>query len=475
MEIRLDQSMCEQTGFCVRLVPTVFAFEGDRVVVLDANAGSVADELLPRSRRTVPDGGDRTRSLSVGDSWSSGPIPDKSMHEINGGNCVTHPLHQVAIVGIAATPMARTLDDSTLGVVLKAATDAIADANLTVDDIDGVAARWPGPGGTVFQPGAPDWSKLLGIPLRWVQDTYPQGVPALLDAAAAIAAGQCHTVLCTGGQAGLSRKGAVADYTRPENEFVEVWGAMTAAHFALVAQVYLDRYKPDREKMANIAATIRNAGAVNPNAVMFGRGPYTAQDVLDAPMVASPFTRLDLCLATEGAAAWVMTTVEHARDLGVKPVAVLGGGCEWYRQQYVDPPMFDEISRIGAAAGRDWFAMAGLTPTDIDVLDLYDINTYEVVRQLEAFGYCEAGEGVEFAHDAGIDIDGKFPINTDGGLMSYSHIGWGGPNLKVVEAVRQIRGIAGPGQVTDARNVLITGAGSGAQYHNVAILGALDQ
>jgi acetyl-CoA acetyltransferase len=281
-------------------------------------------------------------------------------------------------------------------------------------------------------------------------------------------------VLCTGGQAGLSREGAVADYTRPANEFVEVWGAMTAAHFALVAQVYLDRYRPDRQRMASIAAAIRNSGSENPDAVMFGRGPYTAQDVLDAPMVASPFTRLDLCLATEGAAAFVLTTVERARDLGVKPVAVLGGGCEWYRQQYVDPPRYDEIGRIGEAAGRDSFGMAGLQPGDIDVADIYDINTFEVVRQLEALGFCGEGEGVDFATDAGIDREGKLPINTDGGLMSYSHIGWGGPNLKVVEAVRQIRGVAGPGQVADAQTVLITGAGSGAQYHNVAILGSLD-
>ncbi len=387
---------------------------------------------------------------------------------------MTHPLHQVAIVGVGATTMARTLDDSTLGVMLEASKRAVADANLTFEDVDGFAARWPGPGGTVFQPGAPDWSKLLGIPLRWVQDTYPQGVPALLEAAAAIAAGQCQTVLCVGGQAGLSREGAVADYTRPANEFVEVWGAMTAAHFALVANVYLDRFRPDRRKLAEIPVAIRNAGSENPNAVMVGRGPYTVDDVLDAPMVASPFTRLDLCLATEGAAAWVMTTVERARDLGVTPIAVLGGGCEWYRQQYVDPPRYDEVGRIGEAAARDSFRMAGLTPTDIDVLDIYDINSFEVVRQLEVFGYCAEGEGVDFAYDVGIDKHGKFPINTDGGLMAYSHIGWGGPNLKIVEAVRQIRGTAGPGQVDDARTALISGAGSGAQYHNVAILGALD-
>lgn len=387
---------------------------------------------------------------------------------------MTHPFHRTAIVGVATTRQARALDVSTLGACLEAAHAALADAGLTVADVDGICARWPGPGGTVFHPGSADWAKLLGIPLRWIGDTYPQGVPALLDAAAAIAAGLCETVLVVGGQAGLARDGAVADYTRPANEFVEVWGAMTAAHFALVAQVYLHRFTPDRERMAGIAATIRNAGSRNPEAVMFGRGPYTAGDVLDAPPVASPFTRLDLCLANEGAAAMVVTTRERARDLPARPVALLGGACEWYRQQYVDPPRYDEVSRIGARAAADAFAMAGVTPADVDVLELYDINTFEVVRQLEVLGYCAEGEGVDYAHDAGIGLDGARPVNTDGGLLSYSHIGWGGPTLKIVEAVRQLRGTAGPSQVRGAEIVVATGAGSGAQYHNVAVLGGID-
>jgi acetyl-CoA acetyltransferase len=356
---------------------------------------------------------------------------------------------------------------NSLSACLAAARAAIADAGLTVSDIDGVSARWPGPGGTVFHPGSADWAKLLGIRLRWIGDTYPQGVPALLDAAAAIVTGQCEAVLIAGGQAGVLNGGPVASYTRPDNEFVSCWGSITQAQFALVAQVYLHRYRPDRHRVAEVAARIRNHGSENPAAVMAGCGPYTAEQVLASPLVASPLHRLEVCLATEGAAALVLTSAERAADLRAPVVRVLGGACEWHRQQYVDPPRFDEVWGIGAEAGRRAFAMAGLEPTDVDVLELYDINVFEVVRQLEALGWCGPGEGADLAFEAG----SKLPVNTDGGLLSFAHIGWGGPTLKVVEAVRQLRGEAIAGQVPGAKVALVTGAGSGAQYHNVALLG----
>ena len=115
-----------------------------------------------------------------------------------------------------------------------------------------------------------------------------------------------------------------------------------------------------------------------------------------------------------------------------------------------------------------------MAPADVDVLELYDINIFEVVRQLEALGFCGEGEGTDFAFEAGIGDDGRLPINTDGGLLSFAHIGWGGPTLKIVEAVHQLRGQALSGQVAGARSALVTGAGSGAQYHNVLLLGRDD-
>lgn len=376
-----------------------------------------------------------------------------------------------SIAGIGLTPQAKAIDTTTIGITLDAAELALADAGMSLSDVDGLAARWPGPGGTVFEPGAWDWTGVFGQSLNWIGDTYAQGVPGVLDAAAAVATGQCEVALVMGGQAGVLGGPTVASYTRPENEFVSIWGMLTAAHFALIAQTYFHRFNPDRDKLSAIAAAIRNSGAANPLAVMAGKGPYSIEDITASPMITDPFYLLDLCLATEGAAAVVITTPERARDCPHSPVSILGGGSEWYRQQYVDPPRYDEVARVGADAYRRSFAMAELAVDDIDVFELYDINTFEVVRQVETLGVCAEGEGADYLVEQGIGADGSMPINTDGGLMSFSHTGFGGPTLKVVEAVRQLRGIAGPGQVADAEHVFVTGAGAGAQYHNAMILG----
>lgn len=380
-------------------------------------------------------------------------------------------MQDVAVVGVHATAQRRQVDRPAISICLEAALGAIRDAGLKVSDIDGIAARWPGPGGTVMHPGSLDWTGLLGIPVRWVQDTYPQGIPAALDAAAAIAAGLCTTVLVVGGRAsGRDQSGRVADYTRPENEFVAPWGAFTAVHFALLAQQHLHRHPDARLGAAAAAAAIRNRGHCNPDAVMFGRGPYTAEDVLRAVPIATPLTLLDLCLATQGAAAMVLTRRDVAVDTRA-PVWILGGGCEWHRQQYVNPPRYEEVWNVGADAAQRAYRMAGVSPADIDVAQLYDITSFEVLRQLEILGFCGAGEASDFVRDGGIGAQGRLPVNTDGGLFSYSHIGWGGPTLKIIEAVHQLRHEAGGRQVAGARLALATGAGAGAQYHNTIILG----
>jgi acetyl-CoA acetyltransferase len=105
------------------------------------------------------------------------------------------------------------------------------------------------------------------------------------------------------------------------------------------------------------------------------------------------------------------------------------------------------------------------------LLSLYDATSFEIVRQLEVLGLCGEGEGADFADEAGLGLDGRFPTNTDGGLLSFSHCDWGGVTTRVIEAVRQLRGEAHGRQVPDAQLAVATGAGSGAQYHNVLVLG----
>ena len=375
-----------------------------------------------------------------------------------------------SIAGVGLTEQAKSLNSSSISVCVNALQLALEDAGMQISDVDGIAARWPGPGGTSFDPGVVDWTGVLGTSFRWVGDTYPQGVPGILDAAAAVSTGLCEVAVVFGGQAGVLRDSNLAPYTQPNNEFVAPWGLFTAAHFALIAQVYFKRFQPDRDRLSEIAATIRNAGASNPDAVMYGRGPYKPSDITESPLICEPFHLLDLCLATEGASAVIITNIERARNCPNAPVRILSGSSEWHRQQYVDPPRYDEVGGIGKDAFSRTFGAAGLVPRDIDVYELYDINTWEIVRQFEVMGLCGEGEGVDFLYEEGIAWNQKLPTNTDGGLLSFSHTGWGGPTLKVVEAVKQLRVGARSGQVEEPETALVTGAGSGAQYFNAAIL-----
>ena len=136
----------------------------------------------------------------------------------------------VYVVGLGNTDMDWNLGVSTEMLFLQAIKAALKDAGLTKQDIDGFSGRWTAPGGTAMHPGSADWSTLLGQPLSWIGDTYPQGPPGLMDAASAVSAGACTVAVVVSGQGALGD--GLADYTTPHNEFVAPYGAFTAASFA---------------------------------------------------------------------------------------------------------------------------------------------------------------------------------------------------------------------------------------------------
>ncbi|MGV0045046.1 thiolase family protein [Mycobacterium colombiense] len=379
-------------------------------------------------------------------------------------------LSDVAIVGAYATEQARQLPDRTaLDLAQEAVLGAIADAGLTPADVDGVAADWPGPGG---HPGEPSsWARVFGHPLRWTSDGMldTSGSRGILKAAAAIDAGLCDVAVVGGGMAGMFRGASVGPGTQPL-EFTDVWGAYVLPLFALVATTHMHQFGTTPEQLALAAATIRNNGHVNPEAIMYGKGPYTVEDVLASPMLASPLHRLEVCLAGEGGAAVVLTSLERARDLPHPPVRVLGGGMDFSGAPYVSPPQYREVGRLGAEAARRAFAMAGVGPGDIDVFNLYDPNAFEIIRQVEILGLCGEGDGGPFVEAGNIALDGNHPINPDGGCLSYTWNGTQQMTLKAVEGVRQLRGTA-VNQITDARLAVAANAGSAAGHYEIAVLG----
>src|SRR5581483_1911729 len=205
-------------------------------------------------------------------------------------------------------------------------------------------------------------------------------------------------------------------------------------------------------------------------AVMYGKGPYTVADVLASRLVATPFHLLDLCIVATGGAATVLTTAERARDLRHPPVGLSGAGWDLNGPTYANPPLYREVGRIGESAIRRAFDMAGLGVGDVDVFSLYDPNSFEVIRQFEILGLCGEGEGGPFAEELSFAPGGRYPVNPEGGSLSCAWNGIQQMTIKVIEAVRQLRGTCGDHQVPGAEVAVASNVGSGSRHYEFGVL-----
>lgn len=381
-----------------------------------------------------------------------------------------HPFSDVAIVAGYNTRQARVLEDHTsLSIAVEAARGVLAAAGVDRASVDGVLGA--NSGELIYE---------LGLGPVW-QSRSSSGVSAVLDAAGAITAGLCSTVLVAAGGAGAyQERASTAPWTRPSNEFVVSVGMYTAVEFALIARRHMEVYGTRPEHMARVAATIRNNGHVNPEAVYYGRGPFTDQDILQSRMVADPFRLLDCSMTSEGGTALLLTTAQRTKDAPLPPVYLIGGGVDHLGPSYQHPPSWDlragddgiPNGYVGRRAARQSFAMAGLGPGDVDVCELYDPFSFEIIRQLEAFGFCPDGQGGDYVIDGHIAPGGRHPVTTDGGLLSFSH-GGGSVQMvqRVVRATHQLQGTCFSMQVEGAEVALCSNGGAGALFTDVLLLG----
>lgn len=377
---------------------------------------------------------------------------------------------KAAIVGVHNTRQARRLEgETTRSLVVQSICGALEDAGLSLSDVDGISAGMTG-AGLIYD---------LGIGPAWQGFNF--GIGMIAEAVAAIEHGLAEVVVVVAGQAGeYTDHTQTAPWTRPENEFVAPWGMFTAAEFALIARRHMELYGTTREQLSTVAATIRNNGDRNPEAVYYNRGPFTVEDIAASRPIADPFHLLDCAMTSEGGCALVLANVTRAAETRKKPVYVLGCGTDFLGPSYQIPPSWDYAGRndeyslgvIGRRAANTAFAQASLARSDIDVLELYDPFSFEIIRQLEAYGFCAEGEGGPFVEDGHIALTGSHPVTTDGGLMSFSHAGENPQMLqRVIRGVQQIRGEAGPLQVPAARAALCSNGGAGALFTTVTILG----
>ncbi len=237
-------------------------------------------------------------------------------------------------------------------------------------------------------------------------------------------------------------------------------------HYALIAARHMHQFGTTAEQLAEIAVAARSWAAKNPKA--WSRDPITVEDVVTSRLICDPLHRLDVCLVTDGGGAAVVTTAERARDAAKRAVRILGAAESQTHWSIAQMPDFTVTA--GAVSGREAFAMAGIRPADVDVLEPYDSFTITVLLALEDLGFCAKGEGGAFVEAGRLAPGGALPALTSGGGLSYNHPGAFGL-LLLVEAVRQLRGEAGQRQVPDARIAVAHGVGGLMSTASTVVLG----
>lgn len=376
---------------------------------------------------------------------------------------------RVAIAGVALSDVGRIDDATPYALVAQAARRAVADAGLRVGEIDGFASTGLGTMAPI------DVAEYLGIVPRWVDSTAVGGASwevMAAHAADAISAGHADVVLLAYGSTARAdlKKGlrtANLDWGgRGPMQWEAPYGHTLISKYAMAARRHMHEYGTTLEQLAEIAVSTRDNAARNPEA--FVRDPITIDDVLAGPMIADPFTKLQCCIRSDGAAAVVLVAEDRAADLPARPVWILGTGESTSHISMSQWPDF--TTGPAAVAGPLAFARAGLTPADVDVCELYDAFTYMLLITLEDLGFCAKGDGGPFVADGKLRVGGTLPTNTDGGGLSACHPGQRGLFL-IVEATRQLRGEAGDRQVPDAEIACVSGTGGWFCSNGTMLLG----
>jgi len=362
-----------------------------------------------------------------------------------------------AIVGAAETEVGRVPGVTGMSHALQAAKKAIEDAGLSNKDIDGVLTRTP------FCDPTLCYSLLvaenLGISPSYTTDLDTCGATPMtmvITAVMAISCGLCRAVLCTWGQdKNWTIKQHIPVHGKPNwgsEDFEYPWGFIEApVAFAMAARRHMHLYGTSSQQLGAIAVAMRKHACMNPNAQM--HSPITLEDYFASPLLAEPFRLLDCSLVSDGGGAVVVSSAETAGALRKAPVYILGLGQHNSAHSYFGPL---EVIKPLKEAGDKAYHMAGVSPHDINVAEIYDCFTYSVLVQLEDLGFCKKGEGGPFVEGGRIELGGELPVNTHGGLLSQAHLCG---MLHITEAVHQLRGESGERQVKDAELALVTGLG----------------
>lgn len=354
-----------------------------------------------------------------------------------------------------------------LELIAEATRLALDDAGLKLSDVDGLFTA----NLVNFMPLL-SVAEYLGISPRWMDGSQIGGssfVHYAMSAAVALKLGLCDVALIVYGSDAASNKPTPLSAHEFLNYEAEYNSVFPASGVALAAKRHMELYGTTRAQMASVAVAARQWAMLNPQAAI--RTPLTVEDVLQAPKYIDPFTTLDCGAMTDGAAALVMVSSERARDLRNKPVYFLGGGTALSHRRLAQAR--DITTTAAVESGERAFAMANVSRSDVNLLQLYDGFTIYPILFLEDLGFCDKGEGGPFVEGGAIAPGGALPVNTNGGSLSSVHPGMYGLFL-LVEAVHQLRRSAGARQVEKADLALCHGNGGHLSSQSTVIWGSPD-
>jgi acetyl-CoA acetyltransferase len=372
---------------------------------------------------------------------------------------------KVAISGVGQSKVGRRLMVDPLSLTVDACLQAIEDAGLTLDDIDGLSTYPGGAVGGMSEGGIMPVEEVLQIRPTWINGggDLPGQNGSIIAAMLAVASGLCRHVLCfrtvwESTHSSLQRDGLWHTGNGRATGMLEgrhPFGAMSAANWiACQASHYFHRYGGDRETLGWIAINARTNAAANPEAVY--RDPITMNDYLSARMVSTPFGLYDCDVPSDGAVAVIVSAAETAADLPRPPVFVEAVGTQIMERLSWDQGTFTHMPQSLGPSAHLW-SRTELKPEDVDVALLYDGFTFNALSWLEGLGFCEFGGARDFIDKGhGIAIDGTLPLNTHGGQLSAGRThGYG----LFREAVLQLRGEAPGNQVTHPKVAVVTAGG----------------
>ena len=366
---------------------------------------------------------------------------------------------KACIVGAYEHPTRKAPDKTIAQLHAECARGALADAGLTLSDVDGYFCAGDAPG-----LGANNMVDYLGLKVRHVDSTDTGGSAYLVHvahAAQAIATGKCNVALITlagrprsEGSSGVAPRFVTP--TTPDVPWEMPYGPVTVNMYALAAARHMHEFGTTSEQLAWIKVAASQHAQHNPHAML--REVVSVDDVVNSTLIADPLHKLDCCVVSDGGGALVVARPEIAKSLSRPLVQVLGAG------EAIKGQLGGHVDLTWSAAawsGPAAFAEAGVQPKDIQYASIYDSFTISVLIQLEDLGFCAKGEGGHFVADGNLISGlGRLPFNTDGGGLCNNHPANRGGMTKVIEAVRQLRGEAHPAvQVPGCQLALAQGMG----------------